>query len=318
MTILSNTFGVDTQTQCKSYTWIDGNTYTTNNNSAIFILTNSMGCDSIVTLDLTIINEPTFEIITDQNWCETDSAKQVTINNSGVPPFQFSIMKNQEIIENCSTMNFSENVSINDFGIYYIIDYQDNICDTDTIGKFNLIFRPSPFADFTTFPQETDLNNPNIFFRNLSTPNSFASWDFGDGFSAENLNFDTHYSYNDTGVYLVTLNLENQYGCINSTTKEVTIYPAFDIFIPSAFSPNNDNLNDIFKPTLYGVVDFNMIITNRWGELIYQTDDKYKGWNGSLANNTEKYMTANYTYRIDVTDYFGKKHFYIGNVLLVH
>ncbi len=54
LTINTSTTGVDTQTACDSYTWIDGNTYTTSNNTATYTLTNSQGCDSVVTLDLTI------------------------------------------------------------------------------------------------------------------------------------------------------------------------------------------------------------------------------------------------------------------------
>ncbi|PHR44651.1 MAG: secretion protein, partial [Fluviicola sp.] len=54
LTILNSSTGTDVQTACDSYTWIDGNTYTASNNSATFTLTNAEGCDSIVTLDLTI------------------------------------------------------------------------------------------------------------------------------------------------------------------------------------------------------------------------------------------------------------------------
>ncbi|GAB5416078.1 MAG: hypothetical protein Crog4KO_13370 [Crocinitomicaceae bacterium] len=56
LTIYSGTSGTDVVTGCGSYTWIDGNTYTTDNNSATFMLTNSFGCDSLVTLDLTFEN----------------------------------------------------------------------------------------------------------------------------------------------------------------------------------------------------------------------------------------------------------------------
>jgi hypothetical protein len=58
LTIINSTFGTDTKTECNSYTWIDGNTYTASNNSATFNITNGAAndCDSLVTLDLTIIN----------------------------------------------------------------------------------------------------------------------------------------------------------------------------------------------------------------------------------------------------------------------
>jgi gliding motility-associated-like protein len=317
LTILNPSYGTDNQIHCNTYTWIDEITYTSNNNSAMFTLVNSIGCDSVVTLNLTILDKPTFEIVNDQNWCETDSLKEITINNFGVPPFQFVVMKNQEVIENCSTMNSSDNFTVNDYGFYSIMNYQDNICSSDSIGKFNIIYRPSPNAEFTTIPQETDLNNPDIFFRNLSTINCSVNWDFGDGTSLDYLNFNTTHSYSDTGVYVATLVLENQYKCISTTTQSITIYPPFDIFIPNAFTPNGDNNNDVFNPTLYGVTSFNMIIINRWGEVIYQTSDKNKGWDGMLSDKSQVYINGNYTYRIDLVDYFGKSRNYIGQVTLI-
>ena len=61
LTIVNSATGTDTRTECNSYTWIDGNTYTANNNTATFNIQNSAanGCDSLVTLDLTIINSAT-------------------------------------------------------------------------------------------------------------------------------------------------------------------------------------------------------------------------------------------------------------------
>ena len=54
LTINNSNAGVDTQVHCDTYTWIDGNTYTSSNNTATWTLTNAAGCDSVVTLDLTI------------------------------------------------------------------------------------------------------------------------------------------------------------------------------------------------------------------------------------------------------------------------
>ena len=71
LTINNSNTGLDTQVHCDSYTWIDGNTYTTSNNTAIWTLTNAAGCDSVVTLDLTINYSSTSEF-TDQN-IDTDS-----------------------------------------------------------------------------------------------------------------------------------------------------------------------------------------------------------------------------------------------------
>ena len=80
LTINSSNNGIDTQTACGSYTWIDGNTYTSSNNTATWILTNATGCDSTVTLDLTITNS---NVGTDvQTACDTYTWIDGNIYNS--------------------------------------------------------------------------------------------------------------------------------------------------------------------------------------------------------------------------------------------
>ena len=85
LTITNSNTGTDVQTACDSYTWIDGNTYTTSNNSATWTLTNASGCDSTVTLDLTINNTPSFTVSgTDPSIC---NANDGSITISGLNPF---------------------------------------------------------------------------------------------------------------------------------------------------------------------------------------------------------------------------------------
>lgn len=60
-----------------------------------------------------------------------------------------------------------------------------------------------------------------------------------------------------------------------------------------------------------------MIIINRWGEVIYQTNDQEKGWDGMLNDKSQPYINGLYTYRIDVTDFFGKTHYYVGQITLI-
>ena len=84
LTITNSNTGTDVQTACDSYTWIDGNTYTTSNNSATWTLTNASGCDSTVTLDLTINNTPSFTVSgTDPSVC---NANDGSITISGLNP----------------------------------------------------------------------------------------------------------------------------------------------------------------------------------------------------------------------------------------
>ena len=92
MTINKSTTGTDVQTACDSYSWIDGNTYTESNNTAQFTLTNAAGCDSIVTLDLTINKSTTgtdvqtacdsYSWIDGNTYTESNNTAQFTLTNA--------------------------------------------------------------------------------------------------------------------------------------------------------------------------------------------------------------------------------------------
>ena len=83
--IINNiTTGVDAQIACDSYTWIDGNTYTSSNNTATHTLTNSLGCDSVVTLDLIITNTPPAPLSNTVNSCENNLIDPLTATGLGV------------------------------------------------------------------------------------------------------------------------------------------------------------------------------------------------------------------------------------------
>lgn len=93
----------------------------------------------------------------------------------------------------------------------------------------------------------------------------------------------------------------------------------FEIFIPNAFSPNADGVNDGFMPQglnleLFGI---ELFIFDRWGELVYNTDDITKPWDGRKFNNTKLCEQGVYSYLFYVTDFLGDKHKYIGHVSLI-
>jgi gliding motility-associated-like protein len=81
-----------------------------------------------------------------------------------------------------------------------------------------------------------------------------------------------------------TLKVTNNDGCIASDTVNVTSKVCLrEIRFPNAFTPNHDGRNDIFKPTIIGRLEnFEMIIYNRWGQIVFRTTSPATGWNGSV------------------------------------
>lgn len=77
-----------------------------------------------------------------------------------------------------------------------------------------------------------------------------------------------------------TLEVTDQYGCKNTDVKCVEVKKEFSLFMPNSFTPNEDDLNDTYMIAGIGIEEFEMIIYDRWGNLIYKTNDMTKGWNG--------------------------------------
>jgi gliding motility-associated-like protein len=89
------------------------------------------------------------------------------------------------------------------------------------------------------------------------------------------------------------------------------------LFIPNAFSPNNDQLNDFFTPNCrLSVKEYHIYIYNRWGELLFESNDHKRSWDGNY--NNAMCPQDVYTYWINLVDVFGKRKTYRGTFTLVH
>lgn len=154
---------------------------------------------------------------------------------------------------------------------------------------------PVPVANFVASPEEVDLLfNPFVDITNMCTEATTFWYNFGDGTIMNTAN--GQHQYPDTGKYVITQVVSNQFGCADTTTRNVIVKPAHTFYIPTAFTPNEDGLNETFKPQGYEIDNFTMSIFNRWGELVFSTDDITKGWDGTY--NNELCVPGVYTWRI--------------------
>jgi len=128
-------------------------------------------------------------------------------------------------------------------------------------------------------------------FYNESEGETEVLWNFGDG--TESLESDPSHNYQDLiQFYDIILQVENENGCTDQTYR--TISPPLEVYVPNAFTPDYDGINDVFAYSLNGVDQFEMFIFNRWGEVIWYTDVQGEFWDGSFNNGD--YFTQNQTY----------------------
>lgn len=108
---------------------------------------------------------------------------------------------------------------------------------------------------------------------------------------------------NQVAVYRVTA-VANQAGIVASVSNTIIIIKDPNLFYPTAFTPNSDGLNDIFNVFGQFINTFEMSIFNRWGEMMYFTDDLEKGWDGHFKGTLMPEGT--YVFRATITDQAGR------------
>lgn len=193
-------------------------------------------------------------------------------------------------------------------------------CTAQLVRNGYITVHPMPVADFAANPQQATLLAPTVRFTDMSSATSTWSWSFGETGSAGSTLQDPQYTYTDTGCFTVSLQVENQYGCKSSIEKPVCVKSDFSFFIPNAFTPNANGLNDLFLPMGSGIdpSDFSFMIYDRWGDLIWQTRTWGEGWDGRANNGRNTAQTDVYVWKCVVKEAgSGKKHSYVGSVTLV-
>jgi len=160
-------------------------------------------------------------------------------------------------------------------------------CIRDTLYPQFVCARPLPEAAFTFEPQPTDVYNSTIFFTNESQGAHTYLWHFGD-YGSLGISNSEHPSFffpsDQAGVYPVTLIAFNVYNCSDTAISKVVIDGALSFYLPNTFTPDGDNLNEIFKPqgNFISSEGFNFTIFDRWGEKIFETNNLNSGWNGTF------------------------------------
>ena len=177
---------------------------------------------------------------------------------------------------------------------------------------------PLPVADFEADPWGTSIVTPLINFINTSVGASSYLWNFGDYSSPTNTTtvVNPSHEYVYSGTYTVTLIATSDKGCKSYIAKAITIDPEFHLYIPNVFTPDGNGLNDVFQPKGVGIdeTDYKMLIFDRWGELIFESNNFQKGWDGSVKNKDIKAKEEVYVYKIYVKDLKGKKYEFVGHV----
>lgn len=174
---------------------------------------------------------------------------------------------------------------------YTVIVMDD--CQTFDVRRTTEVIVEKPDANFRpiTDPKYVDLP---ITFQNLSKGGVSYEWSFGDGGTSTMVHPNNMYS--EPGDYEIMLITTDEKGCVDTTYKTISILDEFYLYVPNSFTPDGDQFNNTFKVSSINVNKFNIKIFNRWGELLFESNDKNFEWDGT--HNGETVPDGTYVWKL--------------------
>jgi gliding motility-associated-like protein len=181
---------------------------------------------------------------------------------------------------------------------YEVIGFNQFNCSDTAISIVTV--HPNPVALIGADPYFLTSDSPLVTFSNLSTGQVVSTWDFDDGTVLQELSTPFEYQFPfEEGNYNVSLLVESQYGCLDSSTQLIQVKGDVIYYVPNSFTPDGDEHNNMFTPVFtsgFDPLSYQLDIYDRWGELLFTSQNPQIGWDGYL--NFVKCQEGMYAYNI--------------------
>jgi gliding motility-associated-like protein len=175
---------------------------------------------------------------------------------------------------------------------------------------------PKPQASFHADSLAVIVLNPVVHFTNTGSGADSCIWTFGDGTVLKGCVDSVKHRFPGLGKFTVQEIVFNSFGCSDTFNIPILVYPYYEYWMPNAFTPNGDGINEVFLPVTEGVKNFTFTIYNRWGEQLFVSTDPALGWNGTYKGGACQQEV--YVWKLEFTNMVTNKvERYMGRVTLV-
>jgi gliding motility-associated-like protein len=203
---------------------------------------------------------------------------------------------------------------------YTITGIGKGICPAFDTLVFTITIAPDPVAAFVTDPPVVQLETPVLNLTNSSTGAISYEWYTNNALFSTSVN--NTLNMNTEGTFCYTLIANSADGCIDSVTHCATVVFLERVFFPNSFTPNGDGANEIYLPFLQNIDkskigNYKLLIANRLGQIVFETNDANLGWNGKLLNNGELMPMDTYYYTCSFTSEQVPQNLFQGSILLL-
>ncbi len=167
----------------------------------------------------------------------------------------------------------------------------DNLCTSTWTIADMICGDPNPVAEFHYAPQQVFSDGPLVQFVNTSLNNDINDWSFGDGQTSTVEEPSHQYPLGEVGNYTARLIVTTAAGCSDTAYQLIIVQDQLIFYVPNTFTPDGDEFNNIFIPVMtsgFDANDYTLKIYDRWGELVFLSNDIHTGWDGTYNGTLMK------------------------------
>lgn len=256
------------------------------------------GCEAVVFRQVPYFPIPALIVVSPN---DTVSCPPATISFKNLSsPIDDSYQINWDFGDGGTGTDISPTHTYDTAGVYDVsLSIESPIgCVTDTVFQKLIEIKAGPVAGFEVTPPNPTNLSPEVFLEDLSI--NAAGWDYYVDGVRIGPGPDRAYTFQDTGLHVVQLIITHPQGCRDTLSRLVDVVPQITYFLPNAFTPNYDDSNDFFGGVgiTRGMLDFRLVIWDRWGGVVFETDNPQEYWNGQFQNNGKPVLDGMYIYQV--------------------
>lgn len=294
-----------------TFTWSDGTIGTGSSHSylvsppvtQVYTVTITDGCEStplVLTNTITVDPVPVPTFIADTTdlcepaefdlWVTTNPADFVTAS---------WLLSDGQFYVNLDTIQTTPMMEGN-YSVQLVMTNQYGCIDSVTYPNY-LVSHPLPVAKFKFYPGIPTMFSTDVQFTNFSVNAASSFWTFESGDPATSMDTDPSSTFpeGEVGFYDVELAVTSDFGCVDTAMQTVEVKPEVLLYAPNTFTPDGDEFNPNWRVHIVGVdiQEFKLEIRNRWGELIWESNDVDGEWDGTYNNTPVPTGTYNWFIR---------------------
>ena len=282
-------------------------------------LLSSFGCDSIAKLDLTVRPLPlvSFEadVLSD---CGRVSTNFINTSPEGSYVASYWVFGDGTSSDALHAVN-KVYASPNCYDVTLALTTAFGCTSQQTKLNYICVY-PNPVASFIINPNPLTEFENTASFVNLSSNTNAQIWSFGHNDATSQAFSPSHtYPVDKPDFFTVWLHVSNEFGCIDSVSQQVQVIIEPTFYIPNTFTPDGNKFNNVFQPVFtsgFDRYDYSLLIFNRWGELLFETNNSSVGWDGTYAGQLAP--DGVYIYQVVFKEQFSdKRHIVKGHVNLL-